>query len=131
MGDIKIEEVTSPQQFPSVDDSTLLKIFDWGRSEFNTLEKHHAELSDAERASRVERWRYYIQSVCRLFWQLCRVHFHRFCFRGPWRTVVVEVQELDIKATGSRATASSSRSPQGPCRVNKRTNRPSRPSRFT
>ena len=70
----------------------FVRVFDWGRSEFNTTEAH-AGLSPTERALRVEHWRSYLQGVLRLLYQASRVFLHRFACPA-WRSVVLEIQEF-------------------------------------
>ncbi|CAD7944538.1 unnamed protein product [Amoebophrya sp. A25] len=73
-------------------DPVVVKVFDWGRSEWNTAE-NHALLKPEDRGLRVEHWRGYLQSIVRLLFQGARLFLHRFgC--PAWRSVVVELLEF-------------------------------------
>jgi hypothetical protein len=71
----------------------IVKIFDWGRSEFSTM-KTHKKLSAAEKDSRVFHWRLYIQGICTLLFQWSRLYLHRFCNGRGWSSICVEIREL-------------------------------------
>ncbi|CAK0899930.1 unnamed protein product, partial [Prorocentrum cordatum] len=46
----------------------LVSIFDWGRSELNTLDRH-MQLSEADQKDRSEFWSYYVGGIDRLAWE--------------------------------------------------------------
>ncbi|CAE7274853.1 ACTI [Symbiodinium natans] len=48
---------------------TIVSIFDWGRSELNTIQKHGA-LSDSAQADRAQYWSYYTGGIYRLGWEV-------------------------------------------------------------
>lgn len=79
-------EVSSISEEPRV----LGKIFDWGRSEFNTLQKHQS-LSKAVRKERLKYWRQYTVAFSRVTWELARLIIHRFgCVR--WSGMAFELR---------------------------------------
>jgi len=57
--------------------STLVCIFDWGRSELNTMNKH-MQLSEKDQLDRGEFWRYYMGGIDCLAWEAARAYQHRF-----------------------------------------------------
>uniref|UniRef100_A0A7S4SL66 C2 domain-containing protein n=1 Tax=Alexandrium monilatum TaxID=311494 RepID=A0A7S4SL66_9DINO len=74
--------------------SVRVNIFDWGRSELNTLERH-AELDEAARQDRAAFWRYYVGGVDRLAWEVARCYRHRFGCANGWRSARVAVYDFD------------------------------------
>jgi len=69
-------------------------IFDWGRSELNTLERHTA-LSAAEQSDRKLFWKYYSGGIDRLAWEASRFFWHRFCNVSDWSEVIIKVFDFD------------------------------------
>merc|ERR1719382_80141 len=74
--------------------NAVTAIFDWGRSELNTVEKH-MQLSDGEQKDRSEFWCYYVGGVDRLAWEVARAYKHRFCTAGDWKHIVLTVYDFD------------------------------------
>jgi len=72
----------------------VVKIFDWGRSELNTPERHR-RLSDAEKKDRATFWRYYTGGVDRLAWEAVRSYHHRFGCTAGWKQVTITVYDFD------------------------------------
>jgi len=68
-------------------------IFDWGRSELNTLQKHYA-LSEAERRDRSKYWSYYVGGVTRLTWEMVRMYWNRFAC-PKWDQISITVYDFD------------------------------------
>lgn len=56
----------------------FLKLFDWGRSEFNTA-ANHCRLSSGEKEMRIWQWRCYLQGLVRLLYQSARLFFASIC----------------------------------------------------
>jgi hypothetical protein len=77
-----------------VRDATIVQLFDWGRSELNTLEKHMA-LSDKEQHDRATFWSYYVGGIDRLLWEAARAYRHRFGNAEGWATVTFAVFDFD------------------------------------
>lgn len=73
--------------------ATKVNIFDWGRSELNTLESH-TKLSDAQRRDRARFWGYYVGGIDHLAWDACRTYYHRFGCQG-WSQVVFNIIDFD------------------------------------
>lgn len=74
--------------------STMVNIFDWGRSELNTLDKH-LKLSEKDQHDRGEFWRYYMGGVDRLAWEAARAYRHRFCCASSWSHVTFQISDFD------------------------------------
>jgi hypothetical protein len=74
--------------------NAVTAIFDWGRSELNTVEKH-MQLSDSEQTDRSEFWCYYVGGVDRLAWEAARAYKHRFSTAGDWKHLVFTVYDFD------------------------------------
>jgi hypothetical protein len=71
---------TLPNRATSDEDissKVTVMIFDWGRSELNTPEKHK-HLNHEEQRDRTEYWRYYTRGVHRLSYEATRSYLHRF-----------------------------------------------------
>eukprot|EP00927_Polykrikos_kofoidii_P000760 TRINITY_DN10290_c0_g2_i1.p1 TRINITY_DN10290_c0_g2~~TRINITY_DN10290_c0_g2_i1.p1 ORF type:complete len:761 (-),score=125.49 TRINITY_DN10290_c0_g2_i1:85-2367(-) len=82
--------------------STLLKavkvnIFDWGRSELNTLASHHG-LSDDNLRDRAKYWSYYRGGIDRLCWEVVRTYRHRFCVT-KWEALEISLSDFDSMTT--------------------------------
>jgi len=73
---------------------TLVHIFDWGRSELNTLERHN-ELTEEERQDRVRFWQMYVGGIDRLSWEAARAYRHRFSNAGQWRELQITLFDFD------------------------------------
>lgn len=69
-------------------------VFDWGRSELNSLE-HHKQLTDADQADRREYWNLYCNSIDRLAWETVRCYRHRFCNVEEWESIELICYDFD------------------------------------
>jgi len=74
--------------------STQVHIFDWGRSELNTLDKH-LKLTEKEQYDRGEFWRYYVGGVDRLAWEAARCYRQRFGNKSSWTHVTIKISDFD------------------------------------
>jgi hypothetical protein len=72
----------------------VVAIFDWGRSELNTVERH-MQLSDSEQKDRSEFWCYYVGGVDRLAWEVARAYKHRYTTASEWKHVVFTIYDFD------------------------------------
>jgi hypothetical protein len=70
-----------------------INIFDWGRSELNTLEKHSA-LTQAKQHDRSKYWAYYVGGLTRLTWDVARVYRNRFTC-PKWHRLYISVVDFD------------------------------------
>lgn len=75
--------------------STVVSIFDWGRSELNTLEKH-SKLSPDEQRDRSEYWGYYLGGIDQLAWEALRAYRHSFTNAAQWTHVEFTVFDFDV-----------------------------------
>lgn len=73
---------------------TKVNIFDWGRSELNTMDKY-GSMSDKDQADRMEFWRYYVGGVDRLAWEVARAYRHHFGNADRWDEVTFTVIDFD------------------------------------
>lgn len=71
-----------------------VNIFDWGRSELNTLE-HHAAMAAEDQADRLEYWKFYSGGINRLAWEAARFYWHHFCNTGGWSELQITVYDFD------------------------------------
>jgi len=71
-----------------------VNIFDWGRSELNTVENHH-KLSDEEKHDRDHYWQNYVGGVDRLAWETARAYRNRFGNADGWESVEVTLYDYD------------------------------------
>jgi len=69
-------------------------IFDWGRSELNTVEKHIA-LSETDREDRAKFWRFYTGGIDRLSWRAACQYYNRFCNAEDWSEVIFRIHDFD------------------------------------
>ncbi len=72
---------------------TIVRIFDWGRSELNNTEKMQ-ELSDQEVKDRRSFWADYRKGVHTLSWIATKTYYNRFCCR-EWDMVTFTVYDFD------------------------------------
>ena len=83
----------------SKDESTirsqlLVNIFDWGRSELNTVEKMQ-HMSAKEQQDRQEFWQYYKGGMERLAWVAARTYLHRFANADEWKEITLTIYDFD------------------------------------
>merc|ERR1712107_332210 len=69
-------------------------IFDWGRSELNTIAKHKT-LSENEQADRIYFWKLYKSGIDVLSRELNAYYQSRFSHIGGWKYVYVAVYDVD------------------------------------
>mmetsp|Transcript_27205 Transcript_27205/g.59123 ORF Transcript_27205/g.59123 Transcript_27205/m.59123 type:complete len:787 (-) Transcript_27205:116-2476(-) len=78
----------------SVRSRVKVSIFDWGRSELNTLEKH-LQLSESEQQDRSHFWGYYIEGIDRLLYGSLSGYWNRYGTTKPWKELLVWVYDFD------------------------------------
>ena len=66
-----------PSHFSQVQQGVRVHVFDWGRSDLNTVERHR-NLPEEHQLEHSEYWEYYVGGVDRLAWEAARMYFHRF-----------------------------------------------------
>jgi len=71
-----------------------VNIFDWGRSELNTI-KRHAAMSEADRQDRAKFWSYYCGGIDRLAWEVSRAYLHRYGSGSGWQKLLLRIQDFD------------------------------------
>jgi len=81
-----------------------VQLFDWGRSELNTLEKHMA-MPDEDQHDRAEFWSYYVGGVDRLLWEAARAYRHRFGNAEGWSAVTLTLYDFDSMSDNDRMGA--------------------------
>lgn len=74
--------------------NVCVNIFDWGRSELNTAERH-STLQVKEQSDRTEFWRYYMGGIDRLSWEAARSYLHRFSNDREWQDVTIAIYDFD------------------------------------
>lgn len=74
--------------------SVIVHIFDWGRSELNTVDKH-VELPPEEQQDRALFWKYYVGGIDQLLWNAARAYQHRFTNSIGWTTLKATVIDFD------------------------------------
>jgi len=84
-GDASEEEVRS---------SAIVQLFDWGRSELNTVEKH-LDMSDKDQHDRAQFWKYYVGGIDRLLWEAMRAYRHRFGNADGFSNVTFALFDFD------------------------------------
>lgn len=83
--DASLEEVSK---------AVRVNIFDWGRSELNSLDRHTA-LSAEDQQDRLDFWKFYSGGIDRLAWEAARFHWHRFCNTTGWSLATLTVYDFD------------------------------------
>jgi len=78
----------------AVREAVRVNVFDWGRSELNTLAKHN-KLSESEQHDRAEFWNAYMAGIDRLFWEVSRAYRHRFSNHVAWKSVTFKIYDFD------------------------------------
>jgi len=74
--------------------ATHVNIFDWGRSELNTLAKH-IHLTDEDQRDRSKFWGNYVGGLDRLSWEASRSYEHQFGNADGWREVTLSLYDFD------------------------------------
>ena len=74
--------------------SVIVNIFDWGRSELNTLEKKQHQTAE-EQQDRAKFWGYYKGGVERLGWVAANAYMHRFGNAVAWKAVTLGIYDFD------------------------------------
>jgi len=74
--------------------ATIVQLFDWGRSELNTVEKH-MDMSDKDQHDRAQFWKYYVGGIDRLLWESARAYRHRFGNADGWTNVTFTLFDFD------------------------------------
>jgi len=87
-----------PKRTPGVEkeirQGVRVHIFDWGRSELNTIKKFQA-LNEKQQRDRSKFWTFYVGGVTRLAWDAARVYWHRFCNAQGWQKLYISVVDFD------------------------------------
>jgi len=71
-----------------------LHIFDWGRSELNTV-LNNGTLSEKDRQDRAEFWRYYVGGIERLAWRAANMYHNHFGNNQGWSEVILKLVDFD------------------------------------
>mmetsp|Transcript_112776 Transcript_112776/g.364211 ORF Transcript_112776/g.364211 Transcript_112776/m.364211 type:complete len:407 (-) Transcript_112776:8-1228(-) len=74
--------------------SVRVNIFDWGRSELNTMERH-MDLTVAEQQDRAQFWGYYADGIDRLLHGTLCAYWGRYGSTAKWKQVEVYVYDFD------------------------------------
>lgn len=69
-------------------------IFDWGRSELNTLQQHMS-LSAKEQTDRRMFWQHYVEGIDRLSWEAARAYRNQFGNPDGWKQVKITIFDWD------------------------------------
>lgn len=88
---------TLPLRSVSVDDireSVRVTLFDWGRSELNSL-SNHGTLSAKDQQDREKFWQYYCGGIDRLAWEAARAYAQRFGCTQGWDEVDAILMDFD------------------------------------
>ncbi|KAK3272648.1 hypothetical protein CYMTET_19069 [Cymbomonas tetramitiformis] len=73
----------------------IVNVFDWGRSELNTVPKH-CHLRKSEQDNRAKYWQYYRGGVYKLAYEAARLYHHWFGNGSQrWEAVIVAVYDFD------------------------------------
>merc|ERR1719284_445023 len=86
-----------PTREKKADDLTKkvkVHVFDWGRSELNTVQKHQS-FSDEDQRDRARFWTYYVGGVDVLTLEAMRMYWQRFAQVGTWKELVCTVFDFD------------------------------------
>eukprot|EP00811_Abedinium_folium_P031480 NODE_512_length_2977_cov_3.645965.p1 GENE.NODE_512_length_2977_cov_3.645965~~NODE_512_length_2977_cov_3.645965.p1 ORF type:complete len:903 (-),score=211.62 NODE_512_length_2977_cov_3.645965:173-2881(-) len=71
-----------------------VNIFDWGRSELNTVDLH-SQLSAHEQRDRKHFWHDYVCGIDRLLWEVACAYRHTFAASHGWKEVSFKVYDFD------------------------------------
>lgn len=86
-----------PARTESVKDlqsKVIVRIFDWGRSELNTIEKD-SNRTEKEQADRRKFWENYCGGIDVLSWNAARAYLHRFGNSAGWKEVTFRIFDFD------------------------------------
>ena len=90
--------IRSPDSEVTLRSSVLCKIFDWGRSELNTV-KRYEDMDENMKLDRQKFWKYYTDGINNL--TLCVTHTYRNHFGNThsWEKVIFVVKDFDNIST--------------------------------
>mmetsp|Transcript_81784 Transcript_81784/g.227707 ORF Transcript_81784/g.227707 Transcript_81784/m.227707 type:complete len:794 (-) Transcript_81784:131-2512(-) len=74
--------------------SVKVNIFDWGRSELNTLRANN-NMTEVDQHDRAKFWAFYVGGIDRLSWEASRLYYHRFSTSDGWHKVTASVIDFD------------------------------------
>lgn len=72
----------------------LVNVFDWGRSELNTVEAYNA-MDEAGKADRRRFWKFYSDGIRNLSWNAAQEYWNRYCNVCSWEEVHICVIDYD------------------------------------
>lgn len=90
-----------PQTFvdeSSIRSHVICTLFDWGKSEWNTLEQE-ASRSHEDHNDRAQFWKYYTGGVDRLAYEVAYLYHHRFCNTTKWEKVEITLMDFDSSSS--------------------------------
>lgn len=71
-----------------------VSIFDWGRSELNSMHKHQ-NLSEKHQRDRAQFWCFYVGGIDRLAFEAARAHYNRFNNADGWQEITCVLFDFD------------------------------------
>jgi hypothetical protein len=75
-------------------EAVKVHIFDWGRSELNSLQAHE-QLSEKDAKDRAKFWTFYVGGIDRLAFEAARFYHNRFGNSGEWHDFLCVIQDFD------------------------------------
>jgi len=78
----------------SIRSHVICTLFDWGKSEWNTLEQE-ATRSHEDHNDQAQYWKYYTGGVDRLAYEVAYLYHHRFCNTTRWEKVEITLMDFD------------------------------------
>jgi len=90
------DDATLPQRASEeeVRRKVIVKVFDWGRSELNTLDQH-GTLSATDQEDRRTFWRYYCGGIDKMAWQAARAYKQRFDVFTTWDEIEITISPFE------------------------------------
>lgn len=82
----------------SVREKVKVNIFDWGKSELNTMSEYR-DLAEHEQKDRSVFWGYYVGGVDRLAYEAARAYWNRFGNSDGWESVMVTSWDFDSQSS--------------------------------
>jgi len=82
----------------SIRSHVICTLFDWGKSEWNTLEQE-ASRSHKDHNDRAQYWKYYTGGVDRLAYEVAYLYHHRFCNTTRWKKVEITLMDFDSSSS--------------------------------
>lgn len=85
---------SSDDDYADARKKVICAVFDWGRSELNTIQTYE-KMTDEMKRDRNKYWRFYTVGVNKLAYDVANLYYNRFTNTSGWATVTFFVYDFD------------------------------------